>query len=139
DCDLSIFFPHGGERGGPLILIKAPELDLGNEAGRRRAFAELMNRVKALAHEAEHWRHVTGNYFGTERASRPLQLAEASREERYVSEIMAYLEEFRWRARNLDADFWEISRRLGETLPVYLRGIADRSYFGAPNQARALR
>ncbi len=139
DCDLSIFFPHGGERGGPLILIKAPELDLGNEAGRKRAFAELMNRVKALAHEAEHWRHVTGNFFGTERGSRPLRLAEANREERYVSEIMAYLEEFRWRARNLDADFWEISRRLGETLPVYLRGMADRSYFAASNQARALR
>lgn len=140
DCDLAIFFPRGGRNGGPVILIKdVPELDLGNEVGRTQAFGQLMKRTKALAHEAEHWRHVTGHFFGTERGSRPLQLADVSREERYISELMASMEEFRWRARNLDQDFWEIARRLGEPLPVYLRGMADRSYFGASNEARALR
>ncbi len=128
-----------GQQDRDLILIpELPELDLRTPAGQDLAFHELVNRAKSLAHEAEHWRHFNGRYFGIEKSSQAIRLAGISRQERLVSEMMAYLEEFRWRVRFCDSDFYQLAHRLGLTVPAYLRNIADYSYFGTGNQEKAL-
>jgi len=128
-----------GQQDRDLILIpELPRFDLRTPGGQDLAFHELVNRAKSLAHEAEHWRHFNGRYFGIEKPSQAIRLAGISRQERLVSEMMAYLEEFRWRVRFCDSDFYELAHRLGLTVPAYLRNIADYSYFGAGNQEKAL-
>lgn len=133
-------FPEltGGDTKDLIFIPKLPRFDLSTTEGADHAFHELINRVKSLVHEAEHWRHANGVYFGAESASQPVRLAGVSRQERLVSEIMAYLEEFRWRVRFRDVDFFELSSRLGLTVPTFLRNNADFTYFGQANQDKSI-
>ncbi len=128
---------HRGERDR-ILIPQLPPFNLATTEGMDRAFSELIGRVQSLAHEAEHWRHGNGYFMGIESASHPVLLTGISRQERLVSEVMAYLEEFRWRIKNCDRDYLEISWRLGETLPSYLRNLADRQYYLKANEAKVL-
>lgn len=127
-----------GERAR-ILIPELPPFDLSTSEGNDRAFSRLVGSVQSLAHEAEHWRHGNGLYLGAEAHSASVSLADIGREERLISETMAYLEEFRWRIKNCDRDYLEISQRLGESLSSYFRNLADRQYFLHVNQARVCR
>ena len=118
-----------------IFLREMPEIDTRTTAGNDAAFAELSFRLKSLVHEWEHWRHMTGHYDGSERNSEPIEISRIQRRERLISEIMAYLEEYRWRYLNMkEDDLAQVAFRLGLTLPQFLRNFADHFYFSRTNE-----
>lgn len=125
---------HGRQERDMILIPELPSFDLRHATGQDQAFHEFVNRARSLVHEAEHWRHSNGVFFGVEAASQALRLSGIGRQERLVSEIMAYLEEFRWRVRFSDSDFHELAQRLGVTLPTFLRNIADSGYFSSESR-----
>lgn len=100
-------------------------------------FQEIMERLKALVHEWEHWRHGGGRFEGVEKGGSPVELANPGRRERLVSEMMAHFEQYRWSFKNFDDDFGAVSSRLGQTPAMFFRGLADEAYFGAANREAA--
>ncbi len=135
DCNISLFVREKIPGGRQRILIRAmPSLDHSTPEGKARAYSEMINRLKGVVHETEHWRHFNGFFEGIEAPSKPLILSNISRMERLVSEIMAMLAESSWRMKNVDNDMAEIGRRLGLNLPLYLRNIADYTYNSRENE-----
>ncbi len=63
-------FPElaGVDRQDLILIPELPRFELSTSEGADRAFHELVHRVRSLVHEAEHWRHTNGVYFGTESA-----------------------------------------------------------------------
>ncbi|GEM_PF-3428451 len=134
DCENTLFEARGPLQKDRIILRALPDFDLSTELGVQQAYMEILTRVIGLIHEWEHWRHFSGNYSGIETGSEPIAWGSLGRKERIISEVMAYLEEQRFRARGIDADLWEISRRMGIGPVAYLRNQAEMSYFGEVNQ-----
>jgi hypothetical protein len=126
DCEWSLF--RRG-RGSPdrILLRDLPPLGIRSPADRDQSFSEVIWRLRGLVHELEHWRHFSGR--SPEGPVRPFQLVGINREERLITEVMAYLEEFRWQAMNHDDHYLQIARRLGDSVPLYLRNVAEQSYF----------
>ncbi|HEX5032868.1 MAG TPA: hypothetical protein VFW62_00185, partial [bacterium] len=128
DCEWTLFM-QGSFHGEPdrILIRELPPLRIGNPAERDQSFSELVWRLRGLVHELEHWRHFNG--IGPDGPVQPFRLAGISRGERLTTEIMAYLKEFSWRAMNTDDHFLHIARRLGDTLPLFFRNVAEQSYF----------
>ncbi len=128
DCEWTLFRQSSGRGDRDRILIRElPSLKIGTEAERNRSYTEVVWRLRGLVHEMEHWRHFNG--LSPEGPVEPFQLTGISREERLITENMAYMKEFSWRIMNTDDHFWQISRRLGDTLSLHFRNIAEQSYF----------
>ncbi|HKY61946.1 MAG TPA: hypothetical protein VJR29_00870 [bacterium] len=128
DCEWTLFRQASNRHETDQILVREPPyLRIGTIADRDRAFSETVWRLRGLVHELEHWRHFNGR--SENGPVEPFRLAGISREERLITEIMAYLEEFSWRAMNTDDHFPQVARRLGDTLPLYFRNVAEQSYF----------
>jgi hypothetical protein len=112
-----------------ILLREMPMREVKNREERTKAYFEWMARLLGMVHEGEHWRHFSGNYVGLEAGAPRIILSQIHRDDRLLSEMLAYLEYERWSARNYTTENWEISRRLGETLPLYLRSYVDLHYF----------
>ncbi len=137
DAD-AIFILRGDPTIPDLLLVKEmPAVDTSSWEGQVWTYRHLTYRLVAVQHEIEHWRHGRGYYSGVERNSDLIPFGELGRDGRLLSEVMADLEEHRWRIRNLDAEAYEIAKRLGEPLALYLRNFNDRAFFGGYNQKLA--
>jgi len=125
DCEFSLF---RRVRGGPdRILLRAlPPLSIRRPSERDQSFSQVVWRLRGMIHELQHWSDFNG--IGPEGTFKPFKLVGISPEERLISEIMAYVEEFRWQAMNHDDHYLQIARRLGDTVPLYLRNVAEQSY-----------
>jgi hypothetical protein len=120
------------------ILVRPMEATRPDEAmNSERRYVQLTKRLHGLVHEFEHWRHFTGNFEGIEAGQRPFDLHHISREDRLVTEIMAFLEENQWVTLNITESDWEIARRMGLNLPLFYRAMADHGYFGKTNERLA--
>jgi hypothetical protein len=108
-----------------LIFRGLPPLDLSSDPGEWKAFFEVMIRLKALPHEAQHWEDFTRDKD---------LIPGLSRHNRLVSEMLAYLAEFEWRGMNLENDFGEKAQRLGESPALHFRNFADGTYFKKVNE-----
>ncbi|MFO1519850.1 MAG: hypothetical protein U1F57_09350 [bacterium] len=93
----------------------------------------VLNRMMGVIHEWGHFLHVRGEE-GERKPSSLLSLSGISRQDRLSSELMASLEEHRWRAKYTDIIYWELSAKLGMNFPLYLRNMNDRSYFEETNR-----
>lgn len=126
---ISILLP-ARSAGGPqrIVIREMPALDIRSAIGSERSFLELVNRPIATIHEWEHWCHFNGSYQGIERASKPIPSLNRKPHDSRVSEMMAFLEEQRWRMKNFDIDCWILAQRLGMTLPQYLLYNVEQSY-----------
>ena len=131
DC-LMFFSRNFDNQGARLVMRRPPRFFRGNSVpgdvdaidvsqyhGRSQAILELLQRLYGIVHEYRHY--IDLSYDGAP--------PEASRWNRVTSEMMAYLEEFHWRARNTDVVMLEHARRQGVSLGTYLRDRAESSYF----------
>ncbi|MFO1519893.1 MAG: hypothetical protein U1F57_09570 [bacterium] len=134
ECDALFLCARHKDETDRILIMELPPPPPGDQDA-SFLYATLIHRLAALVHEFEHYRHTRGDYEGVEKYSSPLILRNIGREQRLVSEIMADLEEQRWRNRNIETDFWHIARRLGESLTVYLRNLNDMGYFGPANES----
>jgi len=103
-----------------ILISELPKIDLTTRQGQEKAFNEILLRIRSLAHEGEHFRHFTEMMDFT---------AHLNRHDQLVSESLAYTVEFGWRIQNLDNDMIEIARRMGLTLALHFRNVADLSYY----------
>lgn len=128
ECEWT-FFRKGRGRGEQdrILIREMPPLDISSHAHREASFSELLWRLRGFVHELEHWRHFSG--AGENGPVAPFLLLGISREERLITEIMAHMEEFRWRAMNSDDHFLHLARRLGDSVPLYLRNVAEQNYY----------
>ncbi|MFO1518980.1 MAG: hypothetical protein U1F57_04855 [bacterium] len=130
-CRLSLFQKFADPNRPDRILIREmPKFDIKpDEPISPYAYFELSVRLYTTLHEFEHWRHFTGAFDGEEKGAEALEMAAIGREERHVSEMMALLEEMRWRAFYHDNDLWEITQRQGSSLGGLLRNLTDMGYY----------
>jgi len=134
DCHIALFEPRESPQKDRILIKGLPALDLESPQGRQQALREMFVRLISVVHEWEHWRHSTGNYQGIEAGARPLLFPSLNRQARVTAEIMAYLEEERWRNLNLDVDTWHTAQAMGENLVMHLRSRADASYYLGVNR-----
>ena len=129
------FFVGRKVSGRDLVVIKElPAIDMISVEGKIKASHEIFSRIFSLIHEWEHWRHSNGNYQGIEVGAQPVLLSSFNRHERIVGEIMAFLEEERWKNINFETETWKKAKMLGENWVMFLRNLADRSYYERTNQ-----
>lgn len=131
DCDLSYIDMRPDDGGTPLITIRKIEgLDPHDSLYSLRLHKEVVTRARALIHEWEHWRHLSGNFSGIEIGSEPYVPNGNTRANLIAIETLANLEEERWGFLN---DPYNISRRLahlmGINLPTYYRNLVDITHF----------
>lgn len=127
ECEWTFFRQGRGNEPDRILIREMPQLDISSHATREASFSEVMWRLRGFVHELEHWRHFSGASETGPVA--PFLLLGISREERLITEIMAHMEEFRWRAINSDDHFLHLARRLGDSLPLYLRNVAEQNYY----------
>jgi len=124
-CETAFYDATDEESEKDRIFLSRPEGSRPDEDPRIGVY----ERVLALLHEWEHWRHFNGRFEGIEAPSHPLPLGHhASRQDRLVAEIMADLEEYRLcvslgdfsqlhdAARNRRTLVQEIAQRTAKTL-----------------------
>ncbi len=142
DCDLSYIDMRPDDGGTPLITIRQIEgLNPSDPLYSTRLHKEVVVRARALIHEWEHWRHLSGNYSGIEIGGDAYVANGNTRANLIAIETLANLEEERWGFLN---DPYNISRRLahlmGINLPTYYRNLVDITHFLETNShlARAI-
>jgi hypothetical protein len=113
------------------ILLREYQRQGFASASEEVAFLEVLERLKGAVHEWEHWRHTSGNFEGIEKGGKSIDLGLITPHERLVSEMLAFLEQYRWSYKNFDDDFGAISRHLGQTPSQFFRNLADQAYFGS--------
>ncbi len=136
-CHVSLFIL--GRKPGQMdrILIREmPPFDLESPEGQDEAFHQLLQRLDGANHEFEHWRSFRGMEERDPRDQVRINLVNISREDRIKSEILAYMAEVAWRLRHLSAPFIDVARLLNQPLALYLRNVADTSYFSRENQEK---
>ena len=124
----SLFIQGGATQRDRIVIRQLPLLKLESHAAEQVAFEEITMRLVGLVHEAEHWRHTSGHYQWDEAASERIDLNGISYHDRMVSELMANLEEYRWRVRHLDNMVYELARRTGQTLALHFRELHEIAY-----------
>jgi hypothetical protein len=134
---LALFLPakKPGEKDR-LILRRLPSLKLDSDQRVQEGFDEILMRLIAIPHEWDHSRHFSGLYEGIEAGGEKIDLLNftmENRHDRFVSEILADLEMWRWQFKS-DLSYWLNCRRMGVTLPLYLVAINDHGYFGQINR-----
>jgi hypothetical protein len=136
-CD-TIYYSKSGraDQKNKIVMKEMPPLDLSTQTGVEAAFREVLVRVVGLLHEGvQHHRQTTGKHEAILKGEAPFNFlpGHIGRSERLGSEIMAFLEEELWHARNYSIQKWFIARRLGENLPLHFRNMNEHFYFGNGN------
>lgn len=109
--------------------IQISDLSAANRSGPATVLAAVRLRLVCLLHEWEHWRHFSG--IGENgRAAEPIELRRITRFNRYLSEMLARLEEQRWAASHDIEIGLARGARLGESPVAYLRRVVERTYYG---------
>lgn len=139
DCNLSFIEMHPEDKGIPLIIIRQIDaLDPSDPHFRSQLHAQLVRRARALIHEWEHWRHLSGNYNDIESGGEAFQRNGNSRATYMTIEAMAHLEEERWGIFN---DPYHMAHQLaplmGISLATYYRNLADHTHFRETNERLA--
>ncbi|MBL7685701.1 MAG: hypothetical protein JNK65_06680, partial [Deltaproteobacteria bacterium] len=131
---LTALFLAGGDEITPdrIILREVEPLkshEIHDIKKMNQKILEIVNRLKSLVHEREHWRHTSGNFEDQEPDSSKINLAHISKRDRLVSETLAFLEHNTWHVMNLDNQDIDLARRQGITLATYYRNRNDRSHY----------
>ncbi len=131
-CPLMFFDNQFDQQGRRLVMRQLPRfssgdtapsgteaIDISSTSGMNAARLAVLQRLYGTIHEYQHFLDLNAE------SGPPM----ATRHNRVVTEMTAFLEEFRWRARNTDLVMFEYARRQGVSLGTYLRDRAERNYF----------
>ncbi|MBL7685389.1 MAG: hypothetical protein JNK65_05050 [Deltaproteobacteria bacterium] len=129
DTDILYMEPPNGYRGEKIPQILIRPISDTVRSNRQQYASALRERLIGLIHESDHYRHFNGLYEGIEQGAPAFNLRNISREQRLMTEVMAYIEELRWQNRNNHVDNWSIARRFGQSIPLMFRNTQDRAYF----------
>jgi len=135
----SIFYSKSSRPGkkGKIVMKEMPIVNLSTDEGMEKAFRAVLVRVVGLLHEGvQHHRQATGRHEAIHEQDEAFNFlpGKIGRSERLATEIMAFLEEERWHAKNYSIQKWLVARRLGESLPLHFRNMNDHYYFGSVNR-----
>lgn len=112
------------------ILLRAlPPLNPETSGAKDRAMQALFQSLEALVHEGEHWRHFNGQFEGLERGGSALNPAARDSQTLIAAEMLAYLEQSRWRALNYEAPKLGGSGA-GENWAAFYRQFIGQHYLG---------
>lgn len=123
---------HPGERD--IIYIK--DLSPVVSAAKEDAFPHWMEAsetLQAVLHEWEHHLQSSPEAGMYRRASEPMSFLRMNRDDRLASEVMAGMEETRWRLRFMDDIDLSIAQRLGENPSQLFRSTNDKQYYHRKN------
>lgn len=131
-------FIYAKKPGEPdrILVRRPPTVDLETGAGQDELYFEILNRLDGLAHEWDHLRRFRSSVESESREAIPIRILNITREDRLRSEVLAYMAEVRWRNGHQASPFVETARLLNLPLPLYLRNVADASYFREENEEK---
>lgn len=117
-----------------LLLIRDIDAgDMSHEEGQSLALSQVLRRIAPLIHEWEHWSHFRGSFEGVEAGGERYSFS-LDRPNRMGSEVLAFLEEWRWTRLHLDDELWQNLAFLGDLPSVYFRTLAELTYYSVANE-----
>lgn len=139
EAEVNALYVHRGNHIANTILLREiPPYNDQDSISHQFVASEVLDRLIGLVHEWEHWRHYNGYYELSDEKGAGIVSGSISRELRIVTEMMAHLEEERWRHINFEQTVYQDAERMGQNLAQYLRDFIDiRTYAHTNRQLMA--